>query len=42
MKQKMTENIFDLTDISDIPDEIITDLNCDDFGRNILTLFNKA
>ena len=38
----MTENIFDLTDISDIPDEISTDLNCDDFGRNILTLFNKA
>lgn len=42
MKQKMTENIFNLTDISDIPDEISTDLNCDDFGRNILTLFNKA
>ena len=42
MKQKMTENIFDLIDISDIPDEISTDLNYDDFGRNILTLFNKA
>lgn len=22
MKQKMTENIFDLTDVSDIPEEI--------------------
>ena len=42
MNQKMTENIFDLSDVSDIPDEISTDLNCDDFGRNILTLFNKA
>ena len=38
----MKENIFDLIDISDIPDEISTDLNYDDFGRNILTLFNKA
>lgn len=38
----MTENIFDLTDVSDIPAEISADLNCDDFGRNILTLFNKA
>ena len=38
----MTENIFDLTDISDIPDEISTELNCDVFAQNILTLFNKA
>ena len=38
----MTENIFDLTDISDIPDEISTDLNYDVFAQNILTLFNKA
>ena len=42
MKQKMTENIFDLTDVSDIPDEISTELNCDVFAQNILTLFNKA
>ena len=38
----MTENIFDLTDVSDIPAEISTDLTYDVFGRNILTLFNKA
>ena len=38
----MTENIFDLIDISDIPDEISTELNCDVFAQNILTLFNKA
>ena len=38
----MKENIFDLTDVSDIPDEISTDLNCDVFAQNILTLFNKA
>ena len=38
----MTENIFDLTDVSDIPDEISTDLNYDVFAQNILTLFNKA
>ena len=38
----MTENIFDLIDISDIPDEISTDLNYDVFAQNILTLFNKA
>ena len=42
MKQKMTENIFDLTDVSDIPAEISTELNCDVFAQNILTLFNKA
>ena len=42
MKQKMTENIFDLTDVSDIPDEISKELNCDVFAQNILTLFNKA
>ena len=42
MKQKMTENIFDLTDVSDIPEEISTELNCDVFAQNILTLFNKA
>ena len=38
----MTENIFDLIDISDIPDEISTDLTHDVFAQNILTLFNKA
>ena len=38
----MKENIFDLIDISDIPDEISTDLNYDVFAQNILTLFNKA
>ena len=38
----MKENIFDLTDISDIPAEISTDLNYDVFAQNILTLFNKA
>ena len=38
----MKENIFDLTDVSDIPDEISTELNCDVFAQNILTLFNKA
>ena len=38
----MTENIFDLTDVSDIPDEISTELNCDVFAQNILTLFNKS
>ena len=38
----MTENIFDLTDVSDIPDEISKELNCDVFAQNILTLFNKA
>ena len=38
----MTENIFDLKDVSDIPDEISTELNCDVFAQNILTLFNKA
>ena len=42
MKQKMTENIFDLTDVSDIPAEISTDLTHDVFAQNILTLFNKA
>ena len=38
----MTENIFDLTDVSDIPAEISTDLTHDVFEQNILTLFNKA
>ena len=38
----MKENIFDLTDVSDIPDEISTELSCDVFAQNILTLFNKA
>lgn len=38
----MTENIFDLTDVSDIPDEISTELTYDVFAQNILTLFNKA
>lgn len=38
----MTENIFDLTDVSDIPDTISAELSCDVFAQNILTLFNKA
>ena len=38
----MTENIFDLTDVSDIPAEISKDLTHDVFAQNILTLFNKA
>ena len=38
----MTENIFDLKDVSDIPSEISTELNCDVFAQNILKLFNKA
>lgn len=38
----MTENIFDLTDVSDIPEEISTELSNDVFAQNILTLFNKA
>lgn len=42
MKQKMTENIFDLTDVSDIPAEISAKLSNDVFAQNILTLFNKA
>ena len=39
MKQ---ENIFDLTDVSDIPEEISAELSNDVFAQNILTLFNKA
>ena len=42
MKQKMTENIFDLTDVSDIPAEISTELTYDVFAQNILKLFNEA
>ena len=38
----MKENIFDLIDISDIPDEISTDLNYDVFAQNILKLFKEA
>ena len=38
----MTENIFDLTDVSDIPAEISAELSNDVFAQNILTLFNKA
>lgn len=38
----MTENIFDLTDVSDIPAEISTDLTHDVFAQNILKLFNEA
>ena len=38
----MTENIFDLTDISDIPAEISTGLRGDAFAQNILKLFNEA
>ena len=42
MKQKMTENIFDLTDVSDIPEEISAELTYDVFAQNILKLFNEA
>ena len=38
----MTENIFDLTDVSDIPAKISSDLRCDVFAQNILKLFNEA
>ena len=38
----MTENIFDLTDISDIPAEISAELSNGVFAQNILKLFNKA
>ena len=38
----MKENIFDLTDISDIPAEISTDLTHDVFAQNILKLFKEA
>ena len=38
----MTENIFDLTDVSDIPAEISTDLTYDVFAQNILKLFKEA
>lgn len=38
----MTENIFDLTDVSDIPAEISTDLTHDVFAQNILKLFKEA
>ena len=38
----MTENIFDLTDVSDIPVEISTELTYDVFAQNILKLFNEA
>ena len=38
----MTENIFDLNDVSDIPDEISTELTYDVFAQNILKLFNEA
>ena len=35
-------DLFDLTDVSDIPAEISTDLTYGAFAQNILTLFNKA
>lgn len=38
----MTENIFDLTDVSDIPAEISAELSNDVFAQNILKLFNKS
>ena len=38
----MTENIFDLTDVSDIPAEISTELSHDVFAQNILKLFKEA
>ena len=38
----MKENIFDLTDVSDIPAEISAELSNGVFAQNILKLFNKA
>ena len=38
----MTENIFDLTDVSDIPDEISTELNCDVFAQNIFNTVQQS
>ena len=38
----MTENIFDLTDVSDIPEEISAELSNDVFAQNILKLFKEA
>lgn len=35
-------NIFDLNDISDIPQEIKSELNRDKFAEQILELFNMA
>ena len=38
----MTENIFDLTDVSDIPEEISAELTYDVFFFFFLKLFNEA
>ena len=38
----MTKNIFDLTDVSDVPAEISSELICDNFAQNILKLFELA
>lgn len=38
----MAENIFDLTDVSDIPAEISAELSNDVFAQNILKLFKEA
>lgn len=36
------KDLFDLTDVSDIPAEISSELSNDVFAQNILKLFNKA
>ena len=41
-KEGNMNNIFDLNDISDIPQEIKSDLNRDQFAEQILDLFNIA
>lgn len=38
----MTENIFNLTDVSDVPAEIISELSYDKFAQNILKLFELS
>ena len=38
----MTENIFNLTDVSDVPAEISSELSYDKFAQNILKLFELA
>lgn len=38
----MTENIFDLSDVSDVPAEISSELIRDNFAQNILKLFELA
>lgn len=38
----MTENIFNLTDVSDVSVEISSELSYDKFAQNILKLFELA